>query len=210
MLYLKMHTKLKIQLVFIVVEKCAVKDHSVLLVRVTNALDDPPFGLLHRLLALAFNIFTFWIIGRYSTISGKCLTTRPLLLFIVTAFGDSPNVLGDPQALFSSSFQPKTEVRQFKKDVSNGATLDSIMNAHTRLNLLICDTPLSKNLKLTILTSNANSSSTKESNAPYKRMIPYSHSMIQKFKVPESNATLTLTKKNTMPAFTHRFTHIFQ
>ncbi|KAG5595592.1 hypothetical protein H5410_036824 [Solanum commersonii] len=58
----------------------------------------------------------------------------------VKAFGDSLNALGDPQTFFSSSFQPFCSflpIRQFKKDVSNSATQDSIMNAHTRLNLLM-------------------------------------------------------------------------
>ena len=48
------------------------------------------------------------------------------------------------------------------------------------------------------------------SNALTQRMIPYSHTMVQQFKVPESNATLTLTKMNIMHAFTHRFARIFQ
>ncbi|KAG5631639.1 hypothetical protein H5410_003356 [Solanum commersonii] len=63
----------------------------------------------------------------------------------------------------------KTQVRQFKKDVSNSATHDSIMNANIRLNLLICDTLLSKNLKLTILASNASSSSTKVFKCPHTK-----------------------------------------
>ncbi|KAG5585629.1 hypothetical protein H5410_046063 [Solanum commersonii] len=66
----------------------------------------------------------------------------------------------------------KTQVQQFKKDVSNSATPDSIMNAHkktqhthARINCalkdLSCDSPLPKNLKLIILSSSASSSSTK-------------------------------------------------
>ncbi|KAG5585082.1 hypothetical protein H5410_045516 [Solanum commersonii] len=61
---------------------------------------------------------------------------------------------------------------EFKNDVSNSATQDSIMNVHNktqlthaRINCILkdssCDTSLLKILKLTILASNASSSSTK-------------------------------------------------
>ncbi|KAG5599997.1 hypothetical protein H5410_031367 [Solanum commersonii] len=64
---------------------------------------------------------------------------------------------------------------------------------HARINCALkdssCDSPLSKILKFTIFASNVSSSST---------------------KAPESNATLTLTKMNTMHNFTHRFALIFQ
>ncbi|KAG5610209.1 hypothetical protein H5410_021490, partial [Solanum commersonii] len=76
----------------------------------------------------------------------------------------------------------------------SSATQDSIMNAqkktqltHARINCALkdssCDPPLSKALKLTILSSNASSSST---------------------KIRNQNATLTLTKMNTMHDFTHK------
>ncbi|KAG5580401.1 hypothetical protein H5410_051028 [Solanum commersonii] len=66
----------------------------------------------------------------------------------------------------------KTQVQQFKKGASNSATQDSIMNAHiitqithARINCALkdssCDSPLPKILKLTILASNASSSSAK-------------------------------------------------
>ncbi|KAG5611529.1 hypothetical protein H5410_022810 [Solanum commersonii] len=66
----------------------------------------------------------------------------------------------------------------FKKDASNSATQDSIMNAHkktqlthARINCALrdssCDSPLPKNLKFTILTSNASSSSTKVIKCPH-------------------------------------------
>ncbi|KAG5606383.1 hypothetical protein H5410_027875 [Solanum commersonii] len=66
----------------------------------------------------------------------------------------------------------KTQVQQFKREVSNSAPQDSIMNAHKKTQLtharincalkdLSCDSPLPKNLKLTLLASNASSSSTK-------------------------------------------------
>ncbi|KAG5587424.1 hypothetical protein H5410_047858 [Solanum commersonii] len=84
----------------------------------------------------------------------------------------------------------KTQAQQFKKDTSNSATQDSIMNAHkktqltyARINCALkgssCDSPLPKILKLTILTSNACSSSTKVLKCPTQRMIPYSHTILQ-------------------------------
>ena len=74
----------------------------------------------------------------------------------------------------------KTQVQQFKNDVSNSATQDSIMNVHnktqlthTRINCILkdssCDTPLSKILKLTILASNASSSLTKVFKCPHTK-----------------------------------------
>ena len=88
----------------------------------------------------------------------------------------------------------KTQVQQFKKDVSNSATQDSIMNAHNktqlthaRINCALkdssCDSPLSKTLKFTILASNASSSSTKVLKCPHTNMIPHSHTEVNKFKI---------------------------
>ncbi|KAG5619730.1 hypothetical protein H5410_004948 [Solanum commersonii] len=56
--------------------------HLAQLVGITDALDDPPFGLFHRLSALAFSIFAIWIIGRFSTASRNYSAIRRLLLFI--------------------------------------------------------------------------------------------------------------------------------
>uniref|UniRef100_M1DYK0 Uncharacterized protein n=1 Tax=Solanum tuberosum TaxID=4113 RepID=M1DYK0_SOLTU len=68
--------------VFIVVKKSVAKSHSAQLVGIADALGDPPFGLLHHLSALAFNMFAFWIIGQYSTTSQNCSATHRLLHFI--------------------------------------------------------------------------------------------------------------------------------
>ncbi|KAG5585770.1 hypothetical protein H5410_046204 [Solanum commersonii] len=38
---------------------CAMKNHSVQLVGITDTLGNPPFGLVHRLSSFAFGIFTF-------------------------------------------------------------------------------------------------------------------------------------------------------
>ncbi|KAG5571480.1 hypothetical protein H5410_061246 [Solanum commersonii] len=66
-------------------------------------------------------------------------------------FDISPNGLGDLQAIFSSFFQPlcsflfdsvhalslnKTQVQQFKNDVSNSSTQNSIMNVHNKTQLI--------------------------------------------------------------------------
>uniref|UniRef100_M1DWK6 Uncharacterized protein n=1 Tax=Solanum tuberosum TaxID=4113 RepID=M1DWK6_SOLTU len=61
---------------------CAAKDHSAQLFGIADAFGDPPFGLLHRLSAFAFNIFAFWIIGQYSTASRICSAMCRLLPFI--------------------------------------------------------------------------------------------------------------------------------
>ncbi|WMV29600.1 hypothetical protein MTR67_022985, partial [Solanum verrucosum] len=55
---------------------CVVKEHSVKLVGIANQLGDLPFGLVHRRLALAFNIVVFWIIGRHSITSWNCSVIR--------------------------------------------------------------------------------------------------------------------------------------
>uniref|UniRef100_M1DRA3 Uncharacterized protein n=1 Tax=Solanum tuberosum TaxID=4113 RepID=M1DRA3_SOLTU len=115
----------------------------------------------------------------------------------------------------------KTQVQQFKKDVSNNATQDSIMNAHKKTQITharvycaledsSCDSPVSKNPKLTILLQMQVQAQQRYSNALTQRMIPYSHTMVQQFKVPKSNAMLTLTKMNTMHDFTHMYARIFQ
>ncbi|KAG5585775.1 hypothetical protein H5410_046209 [Solanum commersonii] len=66
----------------------------------------------------------------------------------------------------------KTQVQQFKKEVSNSATQVSIMNVHNKTQFThakikcvpkdsSCDTPLPKILKLVIVSSNESLSSTK-------------------------------------------------
>ncbi|KAG5630850.1 hypothetical protein H5410_002567 [Solanum commersonii] len=74
----------------------------------------------------------------------------------------------------------RTQVQQFKEDISSSAIQDSIMKAHKKAQLThaiikctlkdsSCDSPLPKNLKLTILVSNASSSSTKLFKCPHKK-----------------------------------------
>ncbi|KAG5620391.1 hypothetical protein H5410_005609 [Solanum commersonii] len=59
------------------------RSHLTQLVGIIDTLGDPPFSLLHRLSALAFNIFASWIIGRYNTASRNFSVTRRLLHFTV-------------------------------------------------------------------------------------------------------------------------------
>ena len=78
----------------------------------------------------------------------------------------------------------QTQVQPFKKGVSNSATEDSIMNAHNKTQFTYakikcalkdssCDSPISKNLTLTILASNASSSSTIVFKCPHTKNDPY-------------------------------------
>ncbi|KAG5610104.1 hypothetical protein H5410_021385, partial [Solanum commersonii] len=73
------------------------KDHLAKLVGIADQLGDPPFGLVHLRLALAFSSVVFWIIGhhRLSILEQKA-RIRP--------FGDSPNGFGDSQIFISSFF----------------------------------------------------------------------------------------------------------
>ncbi|KAG5585773.1 hypothetical protein H5410_046207 [Solanum commersonii] len=122
--------------------------------------------LSHHRFMLAFSIFTFWSIGKYSTASqnysAKCqlLLSSPFLSFYFRA----------------SRIGTKGGLRPFGKSssgVSKRAAQHSIMNAHNktqfityaRINCVLkdssCDTPLSKILMLAILDTCASSSSTK-------------------------------------------------
>ncbi|KAG5599993.1 hypothetical protein H5410_031363 [Solanum commersonii] len=85
-----------------VVKKCVAKDHSVQLVGIADAFGDPPFGLLHSLSTLCLDILALRITG---DIVRQRLSTLELWARL-RPFSDSLNVLGDPQAFFSSSFQP--------------------------------------------------------------------------------------------------------
>ena len=52
-----------------------------------------------------------------------------------------------------------------------------------------CDSPLSMIPIFTILALNASSISTNVLGFPHKKMILYSHKIVQQFKLPESHAT---------------------
>ncbi|KAG5630401.1 hypothetical protein H5410_002118, partial [Solanum commersonii] len=66
-----------------------------------------------------------------------------------------------------------------------------------------CDSPISTNLMLTILASNASSSSTIVFKCPHTKNNSIFTQKVSQFKPFELDAMLTLTKKN----ITHNFTH---
>ncbi|KAG5575810.1 hypothetical protein H5410_055944 [Solanum commersonii] len=114
----------------------------------------------------------------------------------------------------------QTQVQPFKKGISNSATQDLIKNAHNKTQFTYakikcalkdssCNSPISKNLMLTILASNASSSSTKVFKCPHTKNDSI-FTQSSPFKSSKSEAMLTLTKKSIMHNFTHRFSHIFQ
>ncbi|KAG5595227.1 hypothetical protein H5410_036459 [Solanum commersonii] len=154
-------------------------DHSASLVEIADQLGDPPFGRFHRHLDLSFNIVV--------TLEQKARITR---------FSDLPNGFSDSQIFLSSFFQlplthqhpqlkillvlKQTQVQPFKKGISNSATQDSIMNAQNMTQFTYakikctlkdssCDSPISKNLMLSMLASNASLSSTKVFKCPHIR-----------------------------------------
>ncbi|KAG5620422.1 hypothetical protein H5410_005640, partial [Solanum commersonii] len=137
------------------VKKCAAKNHSAQLVGIADPLGDPPFEY--------------------------CITE---------SFGESPTASLSRRLNFILQSLAHWNVRRnhshsatrlmVKKYVSNSAAQDSIMNAHkktqlthARINCALkdssCDSPLPKNLKLTILASNASSSSTKVFKCPHTK-----------------------------------------
>ncbi|KAG5606422.1 hypothetical protein H5410_027914, partial [Solanum commersonii] len=135
---------------------------------------------------------------------------------------DTLSALGDPQAHLSSFFHPiKTQVQHLRKDVSNSATKDSIMNAHNktqlthaRINCALkdssCGSPLSKMLKFIILASNASSSSTKVLKCPHDKddsIFTYNSSNIYSSRITYDSHT---HKDEHIHDFTHRFALIFQ
>ncbi|KAG5599258.1 hypothetical protein H5410_030628, partial [Solanum commersonii] len=150
---------------------CYAKDHSTQLVGIADALGDSPFGLFHHLLALAFSLFSFWVVGQYGTSLRNYSVTRRQLHFIANLIfpfrAQRIGTKGDLQSdwrlatwgrrysgtHFCVLVSRLVPFSQFKKDVSNSATQDSIMNVHNktqlthaRINCILkdssCDTPL--------------------------------------------------------------------
>ncbi|KAG5586025.1 hypothetical protein H5410_046459, partial [Solanum commersonii] len=128
----------------------------------------------------------------------NCLATRRLLLFSADSILSFKAQHTGTKVLLVLK---QTQVQSFNMGVSNSATQDSIMNAHNKtqftyakikcaLKYSSCDSPISKNLMLTILASNASSISTKVFKCPHTRNDSiFTHNGLQ-FKVPKSNAML--------------------
>ncbi|KAG5571596.1 hypothetical protein H5410_061362 [Solanum commersonii] len=189
--------------------KISKSDHSVSLVRIADQLGDSPFSVVHHRLVPTFSIVVLWAIRWYGTASRNCS-------------GSAHWIKRQSKTLRRSLglhfFQ--TQVQLFNKGVSNSATQDSIINAHNKTQFTYakikcalkdssCDSLISTNLMLTILASNASSSSTVMFKCPHTKNDSMFTQWFHSLNL-ESDATLTLTKKYLMHAFTHRFSHIFQ
>ena len=102
----------------------------------------------------------------------------------------NPGLINTPNLNFCLS-SSKTQVQQFKKDVSNSATKDSNMNAQ------VVTHHYKKFSNSQYLLQMQVQAQQRYSNALTTKMIPYSHTMVQHFKALKSYTTLTLTKMNT-------------
>ncbi|KAG5631595.1 hypothetical protein H5410_003312 [Solanum commersonii] len=146
---------------------------------------------IDRCLAITFIIIVLWVIGaQHNGTKGK---VRPLeaspsglgdpqdfiSLFLSASFFLRRSVHAFLQTSNTGDLR-QTQVQPLKKGVSNSATQDSIMNAHNKTKFThakikcalkdsSCDSPISKNLILTILASNVSSTSTKVFKYPHTR-----------------------------------------
>ncbi|KAG5571617.1 hypothetical protein H5410_061383, partial [Solanum commersonii] len=97
------------------VKKCVAKDHSAQLFGIADPFSDPPFGLVHRLSALALNKFKFCNVGRWSIASRNRSLTAPLFCQLDFL----------PQSLahwnIRRAHSHSATRLMFKKDISNSA-----------------------------------------------------------------------------------------
>ncbi|KAG5595750.1 hypothetical protein H5410_036982 [Solanum commersonii] len=129
-------------------EKILKTDHSALLVRIADQLSDSPFGVVHRRLALAFNI----VVAQHTGTKGE---VRPL--------GDSPSGLVQQfNKDVSNSATQDSIMNVHNKTQFTYARINCVLKGSS------CDTQLPKILKLAILSSNASSTSTKAFECPHK------------------------------------------
>ncbi|KAG5576069.1 hypothetical protein H5410_056203, partial [Solanum commersonii] len=135
------------------VKKCVVKDHSVQLVEIADALGDPlNCSVTHRLLLfIADLIFSFG--AQYTRTFGEVEAIWRLTECISSAV--QKGCLEQCYTRFNHECTHKTQITYVKIKCA--------------LKISSCDTPFSKNLKLTILASNASSSSTKEIKCPHTK-----------------------------------------
>ncbi|KAG5595268.1 hypothetical protein H5410_036500, partial [Solanum commersonii] len=164
----------------------AAMDRSASLVEIADQLSDSPFGVVRLRLALSFSIVVLWFIGLHGTSSQIYSAIRRLL------------PISADLILFFRAQHTGTKANKLKFNRSERVSRTMLHKpkfTYAKIKCVLkdssCDSPISTNLMLTILSSNASSSSTI-------------------FKALESDATLTLTKKNIIHNFTHRFSHIFQ
>ncbi|KAG5590897.1 hypothetical protein H5410_041411, partial [Solanum commersonii] len=193
----KITHKNKTELVFIVFKKCAPKDLLAYLCVLDNwarqhffaeSLGNMLTAPFHRQFAPFLQGSTHWNKRRICNLlvifrMGSAIRRSSFLRYF---------------SFFCSLLHDTNSSSVIQKGVLNSSTQDSIIYAHNKTQFTYAkihcalknsssDSPILENLMLTILASNASSSSTKE-----------------------SDATLTLTKMKTMHAFTHRFARIFQ
>ncbi|KAG5594929.1 hypothetical protein H5410_036161, partial [Solanum commersonii] len=123
-----------------------------------------------------------WIIGRHSTASWNCPTICRLLLFtadlILSIRAQHTRTKGEDKIFWQlTEWVRELKFSRSKRGVSNNATQDAFMNAHNKTQFSYakikcalkdssCDSPISTNLMLTILASNASSSLTKMLKCP--------------------------------------------
>ncbi|KAG5576175.1 hypothetical protein H5410_056309, partial [Solanum commersonii] len=208
-------------------------DHSASLVKIADQLDDPPFDRFHRRLALFFSIIMLSTLEQKARIrpfgdlpnvfdDSQCPFFPSNSKYLkLKALTESHLWTHQHPQLKLLLVVKQNKVQPFKKSVLNSARQESIMNAHNKTQFTYakikcalkdssCDSLISKNLMLTLLSSNASSSSTKMFKCPHTRNDSIlAHNGLQ-FKAAELNATLTLTKMNTMHTFTHKFACIFR
>ncbi|KAG5631228.1 hypothetical protein H5410_002945 [Solanum commersonii] len=148
-------------------------------------------------------------LGRHSTASQNCSATQRLLLF-------TTNLI---LSFKTQHTRTKGKDKTFWVSRTVLHKTQSLMHT-TRLNLLMKRSNVHS--KIQVVTHQYQRISYSQYllqmqvqaqprclNALTLGMIPYSHNG-SSFKASESDATLTLTKKNTMHNFTHRFARIFQ
>ncbi|KAG5631955.1 hypothetical protein H5410_003672, partial [Solanum commersonii] len=159
-------------------------DHSASLIKITDQLGDPPFAsrncsLIRRLLLFTTDLILSFR-AQHTRTKGEDKIFWRLAKWVHRFSNLHFFVLSAAFVSFLLGSVHQTLVQPFKKGVSNSATQNSIMNAHNKTHFNYakikcalkdsnCDSPISKNLTLTILDSNVSSSSTKVFKCPYTR-----------------------------------------
>ncbi|KAG5631518.1 hypothetical protein H5410_003235 [Solanum commersonii] len=160
-------------------------DRSASLVGIADQLGDSPFGVVHRRLAPFLNIIVLWVIGRHGTTLRNFSVMRRLRPFsadlILSFKAQHTGTKGEYVIYWQfadlhffillasfSHFCSIMSMLSLKLQIpkTSSATQDSIMNAHNKTQFTYakikcslkdsnCDSPISTNLMLAILVSNA-------------------------------------------------------